>query len=66
MSCMLIAFAVDLFVSSPLFFPIVLESDVAQETDYILEDPSFAAKQPGKQTPLSMPISPILSPPYLH
>ena len=42
-------FAVYLFVSSPPFFPIVSENDTAQEADYIPEDPSFAAKQPGKQ-----------------
>ena len=59
MSCILIAFAVYLFVSSPPSLPIDLVPADAAATDYDyvpadqqLVDPSFAAEQPGKQTPL--------------
>ena len=59
-------FVVYLFVSSPcslLVDPdtdIVLETDAAQEPDDTVDDLAFAAEQPGKHPPLSMPISPIL------
>jgi hypothetical protein len=40
-------------VSSPSSYPIAPETDAAQETDYIPDDPSFAAELPGKQPPLT-------------
>jgi hypothetical protein len=39
---------------------VVPETDEAPEFDYTVDDPSLAAELPGKQPPLSMPISPIL------
>ena len=47
-------FAMDLFVFFFPFFPIVSETvDDALVIDcFTVEDPSFAAKQPGKQNPL--------------
>ena len=70
MSCMLIVFAVDLFVSSPPYSPIDLvpADAAAADYDYVpadqpLEDPTFAAEQPGKQTPLTHAfVTYILSP----
>ena len=70
MSCMLIVFAVDLFVSSPPYSPIDLVPADAAASDYDfvpddqqLVDPSFAAEQPGKQTPLTHAfVTYILSP----
>jgi hypothetical protein len=55
-------------VSSPPFFPVDPETaDDALVIDYFTVGDSFSfAEQPGKQTPLSMPISPILSPSCLH
>ena len=42
----------------PLFSPVDPETDVAPVIDYVDDDPSLP-EQPGKQTPLSIPISPI-------
>ena len=60
MSCILIAFAVNLFVSSPPSLPIDLvpADAAAADFDYVPADqlpvdPSFATEQPGKQTPLT-------------
>jgi hypothetical protein len=60
MSCILIAFTVYLFVSSPPFLSVDLvpADTAAADFDYLpddqqLVDPSFAAEQPGKQTPLT-------------
>ena len=60
MTCMLIAFAMYLFVSSPPSLPIDLvpADTAAADFDYVpadqqLVDPAFAAEQPGKQTPLT-------------
>jgi hypothetical protein len=39
-------------VSSPSSYPIAPETDAAPETDYTVDDPSFAAELPGKQNPL--------------
>ena len=55
MSCILIAFTVYLFVSSPTSLSVdLVPADTAAAADlvYIPGDPSFAAKQPGKQNPL--------------
>ena len=53
-----------LFIMFPLryFFPVDPETAVdAPMIDYVDEDPSpFSAELPGKQTPLIIPISPIL------
>ena len=45
----------------PLFSPVDPETDVAPVIDYVDDDPSLP-EQPGKQTPLSIPISPISFP----
>jgi hypothetical protein len=42
------------------------ETAVNPEYDYVTDDPSFSAELPGKQTPLIIPISPILSLNFLH
>ena len=48
---------------SPLFSSVdpVTAADVAV-IDYVNDDPSFLSEQPGKQTPLSIPIFPISFP----
>jgi hypothetical protein len=59
-------FAEYLSVSSPssllvdLGTDVVLETNAAPEIDDTTNDPAFAAEQPGKHPPLSIPISPIL------
>jgi hypothetical protein len=35
------------------FYPIDSETDAAAVIDYVPDDPTFAAEQPGKQTPLT-------------
>ena len=45
-------FVVNLLFLPPSSSPIDPETDAAQETDYTVDDPAFAAEQPGKQTPL--------------
>ena len=45
----------------PLFSLVDPETDVAPVIDYVDDDPSLP-EQPGKQTPLSIPISPISFP----
>ena len=69
MSCILIAFVVYLFVSSPpsLSVDLVPADTAAADFDYVpvdqLVDPSFVAEQPGKQTPLTHAfVTYILSP----
>ena len=53
-------------VSSPLFSPVDPGTDAAPVIDYIVDDQPLSAELPGKQTPLIIPISPILSFPCLH
>jgi hypothetical protein len=36
----------------PLFSPVDPETAVDPEYDYVVDDPSFSAKLPGKQNPL--------------
>ena len=45
----------------PLFLPVDPEADATAGYDYTTDDQVFAAEQQGKQTPLIIPISPILS-----
>ena len=45
-------FALYLLFRSPLFSSVDPETDVAPVIDYLGDDSSFAAKLPGKQTPL--------------
>jgi hypothetical protein len=49
-----------LSVSSPSSLSIEPGTDAAPEIDDTVDDLAFAAEQPGKHPPLSMPISPIL------
>ena len=44
----------------PLFLPVDPKTDAAAEPNYAPDDQPIAAEQQGKQTPLSIPISPIL------
>ena len=46
-------FALYLLFLPPYFSLVDSKTDAAQETDYIPDDPSFSAEQPGKQTPLT-------------
>ena len=70
MSCILFAFTVYLFVSSPPSLPVDLvpADTAAADFDYVpadqqLADSTFAAEQPGKQTPLTHAfVTYILSP----
>jgi hypothetical protein len=49
----------------PLFSPVDPETAVDPEYDYVVNDPSFSAELPGKQTPLIISISPISLSPLL-
>ena len=66
MSCIVLHPCFIFIVSSPLFSPVDPVTDAAPEDCYIPDDPSFTVELPGKQTPLNMPISPILSLLGLH
>jgi hypothetical protein len=67
MPCIVIAFACFKFIFFfPLFSPVDPETAEAPEDYYTTDDPSFPAELPGKQTPLIIPISPILSLLFLH
>ena len=62
MSCIVLHLYVIFIDSSPLFLPVDPEADATAEYDYTTDDQVFVAEQQGKQTPLIIPISPILSP----
>jgi hypothetical protein len=53
-----------LFIVSPAVTPFPVDPETAVDSvidDFTIEDPYLSAEQPGKQTPLIIPISPILS-----
>ena len=66
MSCIVLHLCFIFIVSSPLFSPVDPETDAAVEYNYAPNNQTFLAELPGKQTPLIIPISPILSLPCLH
>ena len=58
----IVAFVCRLFImSSPVYFPVDPEPPVDQEYHYVTDDQYPSAELPGKQTPLIIPRSPILS-----
>ena len=67
MTCICVAFECLLFICFPHIasFPVDPETAVAPEYNYDLEDQIPEAELPGKQTPLIIPISLILSL-YIH
>ena len=62
MLCLVLHCLLYIYSFFPLFSPIDPETDDAAVIDYVTDDPSFLSEQPGKQTPLSIPISPISFP----
>ena len=46
----------------PSSSPVDPETDDAAVIDYVTDEPYFLSEQPGKQTPLSISISPISFP----
>ena len=62
MSCIVLHMFVCIYCFFPLFSSVDPETDAAAEYDYAIDVQPFAAKQQGKQPPLSIPISPISLP----
>ena len=61
MLCLVMHCLLCIYCFFPLFSPVDPEIDVAPVIDYVDDDPSLP-EQPGKKTPLSIPISPISFP----
>lgn len=63
MTCICVVFVCLLFICFPLlcFFSVDPETVVAPEYNYAPEDQFPSAELPGKQPPLTIPISPIPS-----
>ena len=61
MLCLVMHCLLCIYCSVPLCSPVDPETDDAAVIDYVTDDPSLS-EQPGKQTPLSIPISPISFP----
>ena len=68
MTCICVAFCMHVIYLFPprLLLSVDPETAVASEYDYDLDDQFPSAELPGKQTPLIIPISPILSLYFLH
>ena len=62
MLCFVMLCLLYIYCFFPLFSSVDPETDDAAVIDYVTDDPSFLSEQPGKQAPLSIPISPISFP----
>ena len=62
MLCLVMHYLLYIYCFFPVFSPVDPETDAATVIDYVTDDPSFLSEQPGKQTPLSIPVSPISFP----